>query len=50
LVLLAIASGWHRVRASMSRIGLMCDGTSTLSRPVMRRAMRNERPATSPQS
>ncbi len=46
----------HRVRAGracgspISRIGLMCAGTRTLSRPVMRRAMRNERPATSPQS
>ena len=49
-MLFAIDSGWQSVRASMSRIGLMCAGTSTLSRPVMRRAMRNERPATSPQS
>ncbi len=49
-MLFAIASGWQRLRISMRRMGLMCDGTSTLSRPVMRLAMRNERPATSPQS
>ena len=49
-MLFAIASGWHSVRISISRIGLMLLGTSTLSRPVMRRAMRMERPATSPQS
>ena len=45
-----MASGWHRVRTSMRRIGLIVRGTSTVSRPVMRRAMRKERPATSPQS
>jgi len=49
-VLVGIDSGWHSVRISMRRMGLMWAGTSTLSRPVMRRAMRNERPATSPQS